>query len=315
MLEVSLATPSVHLFDAHVYIFRAHFSLPAMYAPDGTPTHAAYGFANTLIKYLDDFNPQYVACCFDHALQSFRNEEYESYKESRLDAPPELEVQFDLCKDVAEALGFTCYEAPGYEADDVLATLVDQILDQKGQARVVTSDKDLCQLVTEDGRVEVYDLARDRFFDANRVREKFGVSPEQIPDYLGLVGDAVDDLPGVPGIGPKSAAAALSYFGSLVEFPENLTEWEGVSARAPRSIGERIIANRDLAVQMRELATVVRDIPGMETSLEELMYKGALRGQVRMLFGRLDWGGIATRIHRWSDEFADNDSVSEDRSA
>jgi DNA polymerase-1 len=273
--------------------------MPEMKAPDGTAVEAVYGFANTLLKYLREEQPTHLAVCFDHALTSFRNDLYPAYKESRDDAPPELERQFELCGEVARALGIPTFEAPDYEADDVLATLARELVERGADVRVVTSDKDLCQLVTEDGRVALYDLARDRHFDAAAVRAKFGVSPEQIPDYLGLVGDSVDDLPGVPGVGPKGAAAALTRFGSLDAMPGDPEAWSAVPARGARRIGERVAAHREQALAMRGLATVVRDVPGVGAHPDRLAWRGADRARVEPLFEELGWGGIATRIPRW----------------
>jgi 5'-3' exonuclease len=291
--------PLVHLFDAHVYVFRAYFSLPAMEAPDGTPSQAAYGFANSLIRYLGEREPTHLACCFDHSLTSFRNGLLPGYKSSRGEPPADLEPQFELCAEVARALGVPVFEAPDYEADDVIATLVDRLVPAGARVVVVSSDKDLSQLVTEDDRVVLYDLARDRTLDADGVRAKFGVAPDQIPDYLGLVGDAVDDLPGVPGVGPKSAAAALGTFGSLDALPASANEWEAVPVRGARRLAERIAEHREQALTMRDLATLVRDVPGIEASLGALAWPGAHAKAVEKLFDRLGWGRIATRIPRW----------------
>ena len=204
--------PLVHLFDGHVYIFRAYYSLPSMTADDGTPCNAAYGFANTLIRYAAENDPSHVGVCFDAAMTSFRNELEPGYKATRGETPDDLEPQFDLCHEISIALGFATYEVDDYEADDILGALCDEVVRRRARARVVTTDKDLCQLVREDGRVVVHDLAKEKTLDADGVREKFGVSPSQIPDYLGLVGDTIDNLPGVPGVGPKSASGVLQAF-------------------------------------------------------------------------------------------------------
>ena len=172
--------PLVHLFDGHVYIFRAYYSLPPMKASDGTPCNAAYGFANTLIRYMAEEDPSHVGVCFDAAMTSFRNEVEPEYKAQRGETPDDLEPQFDLCHEISIALGFATYEVDNYEADDLLATICREVISRKGRTRVVTTDKDLCQLVREDGRTVVYDLAKEKIYDADGVREKFGVSPDQI---------------------------------------------------------------------------------------------------------------------------------------
>ena len=268
-----------------------------MQAPDGTPTQAAYGFANTLIRFLSERAPSHLACCFDYSLESFRNREFPAYKSSRGEqAPPDLQPQFALCREVASALGIPVFEAEGYEADDVIATLVAQLLAEGGRVQVVSSDKDLSQLVTADGRVVLHDLQRSRTLDAEGVRQKYGVYPEQIPDYLALLGDAVDDLPGVPGYGTKSAAAALGAFGHLEQIPLDRMGWEGVAVRGAQRLAASFALHRKQALDIRRLATLVRDVPGVEASLDTLAWPGAALERFQRLSERLGWGRIATRV-------------------
>jgi len=296
-----MAAPLVHLFDSHVYIFRAWVTLPEMPAPDGRHTGAAYGFANTLLRYLADEEPEYAACCFDYAMTSFRNAVFPAYKSSRgEEAPPDLVPQFEMAKDAAWGIGLGAFEQSDYEADDVIGTLVTQLLEQGARVRVVTADKDLAQLVTEDGSVTLYDLQRDTHMDADGVREKFGVAPAQIPDYLALVGDNVDDLPGVPGYGKKSAAIALNAFGRLEDIPGDAQGWDGVAVRGAKRLADNIAAHREQALAIRDLATVVRKVPGIRASLGELAWKGADRKRFPDLCDRLGWGRIATRASRWA---------------
>lgn len=289
----------VHLVDGHVYIFRAYFSMPEMLAPDGRPTQAAYGFANTLLRFLSERRPTHLVCCFDHGMTSFRNEVFPGYKASREDqVPKDLEPQFEMCKQVARALGLPVFEMAGYEADDVIATLVEGLLSEDCAVEVVSSDKDLTQLVTEDGRVRLHDLQRDTTLDADGVREKFGVDPAQIPDYLALVGDKVDDLPGVPGYGKKSAAAALGAFGSIDAIPADVAAWDGVSVRGAARLAREIAAHREQALQIRQLATLVRNVPGIRSDLDDLVWVGAPAGAFEALCSELGWGRIADRVPR-----------------
>ena len=293
------SSPLVHLFDGHVYIFRAYYSLPPMKASDGTPCNAAYGFANTLIRYMAEEDPSHVGVCFDADMTSFRNEIEPEYKAQRGETPEDLEPQFDLCHEISIALGFATYEVENYEADDLLATICSEVLSRRGRARIVTTDKDLCQLVREDGRAVVYDLAKDTTYDADGVRAKFGVSPDQIPDYLGLVGDAIDNLPGVPGVGPKSASALLKIFPTIEAIPDDFDEWSEVEVRGARRLHERITEHRPRALKTKELATVVRAVPGIKPGLEDLSYRGADRERTEELFERLGWNRIRDRITRW----------------
>ena len=188
--------------------------MPEMLSPAGDPTQAAYGFTNMLLKHWREEQPTHLAVCFDYAMDSFRNEIEPEYKAQRGEPDDELEVQFDMCRRAAEAIGVPVYEKEDFEADDVIATLAKQLLAKKDtEVSVFTTDKDLSQLVREDGRCRLADFGKDAVMDADAVRGKFGVDPAQIPDYLGLVGDKVDNLPGVPGIGAKTASAALRAFG------------------------------------------------------------------------------------------------------
>jgi DNA polymerase I len=295
--------PLVHLFDGHVYVFRAYHSLPPMTAEDGTPCNAAYGFANTLIRYAAEETPSHAAVCFDAAMTSFRNAIEPGYKAQRGETPDDLEPQFDLCREIALALGFAVFERDDYEADDLLGALCEDVLRFRGEARVLTTDKDLCQLVREDGRVVVHDLAKEKTFDADAVREKFGVSPAQIPDYLGLVGDTIDNLPGVPGIGAKSAAAILRVFETLEAIPggDARAAWEAVGVRGAAKLAEKFALHRDRALATKSLATVLRAVPGVAPRLADLAYHGADRDRVDALFARLGWNRIRERIPLWRD--------------
>lgn len=294
-----MTDPKVHLFDGHVYIFRAFYSMPSMTTPDGTPCNAAYGFANTLIKFVSDPEVTHAAVCFDYSMESFRNELEPEYKANRGETPEELEPQFDLCREVAEALGYPVFEKEGFEADDLLASIASDVVARKGSAVVITSDKDLCQLVREDGRLVCFDLAKDTLYDADGVRAKFGVDPAQIPDYLGLVGDTVDNLPGVPGVGPKSAAAALGAFGRIEDMPADPEAWSHLGVRGAKSLAVKIHENRDRALRTKQLATVVRDVPDLARGLRDLRYPGAEREHVVDLFARLGWNRILDRVPRW----------------
>ncbi len=266
-----------------------------MSAPDGTPCHAAFGFASTLLKMFALWQPTHFACAFDAAMTSFRNALEPGYKAGRTEAPADLEPQFALCVEVAEALGVRALEAPDFEADDVIATITESVLAAGDRVLVVSADKDLTQLVREDGRVAFCDFARDRCFDADGVRERFGVAPAQIPDYLALVGDAVDNLPGVPGIGPKTAALLLARFGRIEDVPGDASAWRDAGVRGAESLAERFVAARDAALRIRGLATVRRDVPGMRLDTDALRWRGPDLERSQRLFARLGWNGIGRR--------------------
>jgi len=290
----------VHLVDGHVYIFRAWFVMPDMRAPDGRPTQAAYGFTNMLLKHWREEEPTHLAVCFDYEMTSFRNDLEPGYKAQRGEPDEELELQFELCREAARALGLPVFEAKDYEADDVIATIAKRMVAKGASVVVHTIDKDLGQLVREDGRVVLADLGRPGTTDAAAVRAKFGVEPAQIPDYLALVGDTVDNLSGVPGIGAKTAAAVLAAFGSVERIPEDPARWAGVAVRGAARAAERIAAHRERALRTKQLATVRDDVPGIAPGLRELALRGADRSRVEPLFEGLGWGRIARRIPRWA---------------
>lgn len=296
--DASERRPTVHLFDGHVLLFRAWHALPEMPAPDGAPTGAAYGYASALLRAIASLD--HAAVCFDAALESFRSALWPTYKASRGAPPPELEAQFGFAREVTAALGVCALERAEYEADDLLATACEQLLRGGADVVIVTSDKDLAQLVREDGRVVLHDVAKGVTLDGDGVRAKFGVDPGQIPDWLALVGDAVDDLPGVPGLGPKRASHLLRAFGALDRIPEDAAAWRAAGLHGAERLVRGFAAHRERALQMRGLATLVRNVPELRVTPASVAWRGAQRALVEPLFARLGWGGIVRRIPRWA---------------
>ncbi len=205
----------VYLIDASVYVFRAYYSLPPdMRDGEGNPVHALYGFARFLADLLERASPEYVAVAFDASLAtSFRNRIYPAYKANREPAPPDLALQFERCREICAHLGVSWYASPEYEADDIIGTLATRLRAEGLRCTVVTRDKDMAQLIREG---DVYwDFASNSRYYYRDIAERFGVEPERYADYLALTGDAVDNIPGVPGVGPKTAAVLMKTFASL----------------------------------------------------------------------------------------------------
>lgn len=265
--------PSVHLIDASPYLFRAWFSLPRTIVDDaGRPINAVYGFVAFLKKYIADEKPTHIAVAFDrHFNGSFRNEYYPDYKAQRDASPPELDAQVDPARIAVEALGVATFIDERYEADDLIATIIDQTEGSGASYVIVTSDKDLTQLVSD--RVLLVDPARKLRFDAAAVEEKFGVRPDQITDFLALAGDAVDNIPGVRGIGPKTAAQLLQRYRSLEGIYENVAAMKQSLKRTEMSLAEKLTNDVQLAGLSKRLATVARDAP-IRVTIEELRYRG-----------------------------------------
>jgi len=201
------------LVDGSGYIFRAFFALPPMTRPDGTPINAVYGFCNMLWRLMQDRPDDDILVVFDHSGESFRNEIYDQYKAQRDEAPAELVPQMAIVREAVDAFGLPRIETEGFEADDLIATYARLAREAGRDVLVVSSDKDLMQLIAQG--VAMWDPMKNREIDAEAVRERYGVGPEKVRDLLALAGDSSDNVPGVPGIGPKTAAQLLDQFGSL----------------------------------------------------------------------------------------------------
>ena len=201
------------LVDGSGYIFRAFHGLPMMTRPDGTPINAVFGFTKMLLKLMSDLDPSHVAVIFDAGRVTFRNDIYPEYKANRTEPPEELVPQFSLVRDAAEAMSLPVLEMPGFEADDLIASFARQAEEQGQTCLIVSSDKDLMQLVR--GPVTMLDPMKNRPIAAAEVVEKFGVGPDKVVDVQALAGDSTDNVPGVPGIGIKTAAELINQFGDL----------------------------------------------------------------------------------------------------
>ena len=213
MSEPVKKTDRIYLVDAHGYLHRAYHALPPLTTSSGEPVGALLGFARMLLALIRRENPEYLAVCFDAPGPTFRHKLFERYKATRKPIDEDLKKQLALARDLVAAMGLPRTEVPGWEADDLIATLAKRAESEGMQVVVVSGDKDALQLVDE--RVRVLNEAKGVLLDAGKVEEKFGVSPSQIVDYLSLVGDVSDNVPGAPGIGPVGAAKLLRRFGSL----------------------------------------------------------------------------------------------------
>jgi 5'-3' exonuclease len=289
---------TVHLIDASPYIFRAWYSLPdSMVGARNEPVNAIYGYAGFLIRYVREEEPTHLAVAFDGSLSSsFRTEIYPEYKANRESSPPELKAQFERCRLLTEALGMTAVIDDRYEADDIIGTLCRRYVTGGHEVVIVSPDKDLTQLV-DDG-VSLYDFATGSRFDANGVLDRFGVMPGQIPDFLGLAGDSVDNIPGVPGIGKKTATALLGEFEHLEDIYANLDRVPELPLRGARSVAKRLEEHQEMAFLSRRLATVADDAPSVGTGLREINRGSSVPELLDPLLGELGFGRIRYRI-RW----------------
>ncbi len=246
------------LVDASVYIFRAFYSLPdTLTDAAGAPANAIYGYTTFLCQLLAETQPRCVAVAFDESLTtSFRNHIHAQYKANRELPPAALVAQIGVCRRLTDALGVTTLSSPTYEADDLIGTLAAAASDP---VTLVTSDKDLAQLLTREGDI-LWDYARGVSYDAQAIRQRFGVAPAQIADYLALVGDPVDNIPGVPGIGAKTAAALLALYPDLDALYGGLDRLGATDLRGAARLGERLARCREQAFMSRQLARIVTDV-------------------------------------------------------
>jgi DNA polymerase-1 len=249
------------LVDSSIYIFRAWFSMPnEFFDVEQNQTNAVQGFARFVCDLMEWEKPDEIIFAFDESLESnYRNELYPAYKANREPAPEELKRQFLYCQQLCTALGFSVLSDGYYEADDLIGTAMLSAR-QNGQASIILSaDKDLSQLLGEHD--QQWDYAKNIRWKLAGVKEKHGVHAHQFADYLGLTGDAVDNSPGVPGIGPKTAATLLSHFGSLDALLEKLDEVPFLRMRSAAQHALRLKEHRDMALLSRELATIRCDAP------------------------------------------------------
>ena len=286
----------LHLIDGTFELFRAHYApRPSRTAPDGQDVKATVGVAASLLRLMDDPDERatHLAVAFDNPVESFRNRLFDGYKTGE-GMDPALAAQFDLVEEVTKALGIVVWSMDEYEADDALATAARRWRDDVDQVRILTPDKDLGQCVTG-ARVVQVDRIRRRVIDEDGVRERNGVAPASIPDWLALVGDTADGIPGVPGFGAKTAAALLSHYGTVDAIPADPSTW-AVRVRGAARLADALNTMRDEASLYRRLAVLVEDVPLAE-SLADLRWRGADRAAVEAVSTRL--GGLDVVPTRW----------------
>lgn len=255
----------VYLIDASVYIFRAWFSMPPdLRDAEGNPTHAVYGFARFVGDLIERRQPRYLAVAFDESHgHGHRHALFPAYKANREPAPPELKRQFALCREFCRHLGVSEYASPEFEADDLIGTLATRVRAEGLRVTVVTRDKDLSQLVGPGDCFWDYSDAAEYAYE--EIAGRFGVAPERMADYLALTGDAVDNIPGVPGVGPKTATALMSRYASLDELYNDLDAVAYLPLRGASRLPERLRLHREAAFLARSLTRIHCDAPMQAT--------------------------------------------------
>jgi 5'-3' exonuclease len=262
----------VHLVDGTYELFRYHFALPTHQTTTGQHTGAVRGVVGSMFGLLEE-GATHVGIATDHVIESFRNDLYDGYKDGS-GTEPEISSQFQLLEDVLEAAGFCVMAMVEYEADDAMGAAARLVADDKRveQVMICTPDKDLGQCVTPDSRIVQYDRRKQHLIDREAVIEKFGVAPESIPDYLGLVGDTADGFPGLPGWGAKSASTVLAKYGRIEDIPAAPGQWD-VSVRGAAKLAKTLQDHYDDALLFRRIATIEYDAPTIG-SVDELEWQG-----------------------------------------
>lgn len=290
---------NVHLVDGTYELFRAHFGAFPATAPDGRSVGAVRGLLQTLVLLLRQDEVTHVAVAFDHVIESFRNRLFDGYKTGE-NVPEELLAQFDLAEIGTESLGIVTWPMTDFEADDALATAAVRFADDPRVDQVVicSPDKDLRQVVRGD-KIVCLDRRKNEVTNEAGVVERFGVRPASIPDYLALVGDSADGIPGVPRWGTKSSSTLLARYGRIESIPDNPLLWD-VKVRGAKSMGENLASARGALPLYKELATLRLDAP-IEEGLDDLEWLGARRTAFSSICGELGFDHLMSAPTKWRD--------------
>jgi DNA polymerase I len=284
----------VYHIDASYFVFRAYHSMPPdMMDGDGNATHALYGFARFLSDFIEQVRPERIGVAFDESLRgetSFRCGIYPAYKANRELAPADLKRQFKLCREFCRHLGVAEFASTEYEADDIIGTLAARSRAAGLRNVFVTRDKDLSQLLREG---DVYwDYTGNARYHYHDIGRRFGAAPELIADFLALTGDAVDNIPGVPGIGKKTAAELFAVFGSLDDLYANIERVAGLKLRGAATVAAKLLAHRDAAYLARRLTAIVCDVPLPAASLGDLKRRPPDGARLEQFFDEHAFGSI-----------------------
>ena len=283
--------PTAHLVDGSLYVCRAYFApMPDIAGADGTSVVAVHGFTRFLLDLLERAQPTHIVVAFDESLTtSFRNEIYPEYKAHREPAPADLMAQFALCKEVSAALGVGVLADAKYEADDLIGSALMALRMAGFRGVIVSADKDFGQLIGDGD--EQWDPQRNQRWDAHGIKQRLGVRPEQVADYLALTGDSVDNIPGVPGIGPKTAAILLAHFDTLDTLLDRAEDVAFLRARGAAAASMKLREHADAARLSRRLSVIALDAP---VPLDAAAYarRAIDVAAVESLFDRLKFGPL-----------------------
>ncbi len=301
--------PIFLLIDGHAVIYRAFYALPKLTDPEGRIVNAVYGFARVLLSSINDFDPEYMAVAFDHPEPTFRHKEFKDYKAHRPEMPDEMQPQIPLVKEVAKALNIPQYEQEGYEADDLIGTISYKLDYEPEELNapdelltvIVTGDKDIFQLVDDNTHVWVPGRRRypSKEYDQESVKEKMGVRPDQIVDLKALMGDSSDNIPGIKGIGPKTAVKLLATYQDLDKIYAQVDKIEQGETEPGKvvkgSILKKLKKGRESAYLSRELAKIDCDVP-LDIDLKQCEVETYDKAKAVELFQKLDFKSLISEL-------------------
>ncbi|MFQ5916835.1 MAG: 5'-3' exonuclease H3TH domain-containing protein [Candidatus Binatia bacterium] len=276
----------LYLIDGSSYIFRAFFGLPPLSNSSGMPTQAIYGFTTMTLKFLKEHHPELIAVVFDTGRETFRTQMYHEYKGNRPEAPADLIPQFPYIRKVLQAMNIPALELEGFEADDLIATLAKNFSSQETEVVIVSGDKDLMQLVG--GSIRLLDTMKSQWIGVEEVKKKFGVEPHQVVEVMGLMGDPSDNIPGIKGIGEKTAIPLIQKFENLETLFDHLDDLDKVGIKSSARVRKALMEGKEVAFLSRDLATVRTDVP-VHIELEQLRYQGVSNEKLRELLTELEF--------------------------
>jgi len=277
----------VYLLDGSCFIYRAYHAIKGLSNSKGIPTNAIYGFTRMLLKLIKEKNINYMLIAFDSPHPTKRHKVYEEYKITRPETPKDLPLQIDYIKEIVDAFGIKRIEIPGYEADDIIATMVELLRSAKNEVLLVTLDKDMLQLVSDN--VKIYDPFNDLIIDRDFILKKYGIAPEKLTDFMALVGDSIDNIPGIKGIGDKSASELLKRYGSIDNILKN------IEIVKPGRLAELIRKNIDLLKLSKELVILKTDAP-VKLDIDDLKIKEPDNEKLCQIFRELEFTSLLKEV-------------------
>ncbi|MGD6943496.1 DNA polymerase I [Cytobacillus gottheilii] len=293
------------LIDGNSIAYRAFFALPLLNNDKGVHTNAIYGFTMMLTRILEDEKPSHILVAFDAGKTTFRHQTFSEYKGGRQKTPPELSEQFPFIRELLDRYSISRYELENYEADDIIGTLSLQAEKEGFEVKVISGDKDLTQLSSENTTVAITKkgITEIEEYTPAHIEEKYGITADRIIDMKGLMGDSSDNIPGVPGVGEKTALKLLKEFGTLEDLLKSIDQVSGAKLK------EKLEQHKDQAIMSKQLATITREAP-VEVSLQDLHYKGYELDQVKSLYKELGFNSLLDKLGV-ADEDAEEESLAE----